>query len=249
MKTSTCNKYIFGSIGLLLIFFIYLIFQLSTKNDILFPSFESIFKSFGNLFINDGCLDIIFTIMRLIISLFISFIISFVISFLYYIFKPSIYIFKPIMFILKVAPIVAVVLYIQVLTGGSYIAPYVVSILVVTPIMIEAYISAIDSIDKDIIASLELEKTSTIRKYFEVILPTIRNNIIMSFLQTIGLTFRILIMVEYFCYLKYGIGTRLQAFMIGIDISGIIALIILCSLLSLIVETIIYFVNKKLKNS
>lgn len=249
MKTSIYKKTIFISIGLVLIFLIYLILQLSTKNDILFPSFKDIFISFGKLFINDGMLDILFTILRTIISLIISFILSFIISFLYYIFKPSIYILKPLMFILKVAPIVAIVLYIQVLTGGSYIAPYVVSILVITPIMIEACVSAIDNIDKDIISSLELEKTSNVRKYFEVILPTISSNVLMSFLQTIGLTFRILIMVEYFCYLNYGIGTRLQAFMIGIDISGIIALILLSSLLSLIVESIIYFINKKLKNS
>lgn len=244
-KSFIYNKYIYFITGIIVLVLIYLFLRISLQNDILFPSFLEIGESFISFFSIKGMLNIGYSVFRVILSLTISFIISILISFLYFIFKPSINFFKPFLYILKVSPIIAIVLYIQVLTAGSYLAPYIVTTMVMVPIMVEANISAIDNMSNEVLLSLKLENNGKLHKFLKIIIPNLFPFIIMSFLQSISLGIKIVIMVEYFCYLPYGIGTILNSYMLTINIAGIISVIILACILSAIFELLIHLYRRK----
>ena len=156
MKRSIYNISFFIG-GLFLIFIVYLVLQ-ANFNEVLFPGFVEIATRFGDFFHGKGIKSVGFTVLRLIGSLGISFVVSILIAFLYFIYKPTKNLFRPLLFILKVAPIVAIVLYIQALTASnSQIAPYIVTTMMMIPLMTEAYTNGIDNISQGVLYSLKLE--------------------------------------------------------------------------------------------
>ena len=157
--------------GVFVIFILYFILQ-SAFNTVLFPTIGEIGTRFLDFFHVKGLISFGYTLLRLLISLAISFVVSIGISYLYFLFKPSLMIFKPLMFLLKVSPIVAIVLYVQVLTASSsMLAPYVVTTMIMIPLMTEAYVSGINSIDKTILDVLKLEGANRSYQFFKIIFP------------------------------------------------------------------------------
>jgi NitT/TauT family transport system permease protein len=244
MKRSIYNISFFIG-GIFLIFIVYLILQASF-NEILFPGLGEIFTRIGDFFHGSGITSVGFTLLRLIASLAISFVVSMLIAFLYYVFKPTKNLFKPFLFLLKVTPIVAIVLYVQALTAtNSLTAPYIVTTMMMIPLMTEAYTSGIDNIEKGVLDSLELECLNKGYSFFKVILPMISQNIILSLLQSIGMGLKVVVMVEYFCFLDYGIGTMLSTYYTAVNIAGLIATILFVAIIAGILELGVYLLKKK----
>lgn len=217
----------------------------------MFPSIGEIGSEFLNFFSGKGMAALGMTLVRLIGSLIVSFIISVLISYLYFLFKPSINLFKPLMFILKVSPIIAIILYIQVLTASvNESAPFIVTTLMLIPIMTDAYVSGIDNIEKGVLDSLELETTNRSYKFYKVIFPMISQNIALSMFQSVGLGIKVVIMVEYFCFIDTGLGGILNSYYTNINIAGLLSTIVFVSIIAAIIELSIYLVKKKvLKNN
>lgn len=215
------------------------------------PSIGEIGSEFLNFFSGKGMAALGMTLVRLIGSLIVSFIISVLISYLYFLFKPSINLFKPLMFILKVSPIIAIILYIQVLTASvNESAPFIVTTLMLIPIMTDAYVSGIDNIEKGVLDSLELETTNKSYKFYKVIFPMISQNIALSMFQSVGLGIKVVIMVEYFCFIDTGLGGILNSYYTNINIAGLLSTIVFVSIIAAIIELSIYLIKKKvLKNN
>ena len=244
MKRSIYNISFFAG-GIFVIFIIYLILQ-ACYNEILFPGIGEIFNRFGDFFHGKGIASVGFTLLRLIASLVISFVLSMGISFLYFLFKPSKKFFQPLLFLLKVTPIVAIVLYIQALTASnSETAPYIVTTMMMIPLMTEAYVSGIDNIEKDVLDSLKLECLNKASQFFLVVIPVISKNIILSLLQSIGMGLKVVVMVEYFCFLNFGIGTMLSSYYTAVDIAGLIATILFVAIIAGILEGVVFLLKKK----
>jgi ABC-type nitrate/sulfonate/bicarbonate transport system permease component len=244
MKRSIYNISFFTA-GIFLIFIVYLICQASF-NEVLFPGIGEIAIKFGDFFHGKGILSVGYTILRLIASLAISFVISMLITFLYYIFKPTKNFFKPLLFLLKVTPIIAIVLYVQAITArNAESAPYIVTTMMMVPLMTEAYTSGIDNIDKGIIDSLRLENPNKIYQFFKIIIPMIGPNIILSLLQSIGMGLKVVVMVEYFCFVDYGIGGMLSSYYTAVEISGLIATILFVAIIAGILEFGVFLLKKK----
>lgn len=244
MKRSIYNISFFVA-GIFIIFAIYLILQ-ATNNEILFPGIGEIANRFGSFFYGKGITSLGFTLLRLLASLAISFVVSMTITFLYYVFKPTKNLFRPLLFLLKVSPIVAIVLYVQALTASaSSSAPYIVTTMMMIPLMTEAYTSGIDNIDKGVLDSLKLETTNKAYQFFKVIIPVISPQVILSLLQSIGSGLKVVIMVEYFCFLKYGLGSMLSSFYTAVDIAGLIATILFVAIIAGILEFGVFMLKKK----
>ena len=244
MKRSIYNISLFAG-GIFIIFALYLILQAS-YNEVLFPGIGEIFTKFGDFFHGKGIVSVGYTILRLLVSLVISFIVSMGIAFLYFIFKPTKNFFKPILFLLKVTPIVAIVLYIQALTASNSVtAPYIVTTMMMIPIMTEAYTNGIDNIDEAILDSLKLEDLCKAKQFFLIVIPVISQNIVLSLLQSIGMGLKVVVMVEYFCFLDNGIGTMLNSYYTSVQIDGLIATILFVAIIAAILEVGVYLLKKK----
>ena len=196
---STTKKYLFGCSSVILIFIVWQVISLTQNNSYIFPGIDEIFKSIGAIFIDlDSLTALGTTLLNVLIVIIIAFMIALLVSFIYIIIPQSIYFFKPIINILKAAPFAIISIYIL-YSFFEYkeIAPSIVAFLVVFPLMIEGIIGAIDNIDKNIIDDLKMLDINTFKKFLYVYIPLCIPFIVTTFLQSFGLSLKVMIMSEY----------------------------------------------------
>ena len=170
MKNSTSVSKIINiiiGIGLLILFWVILSY---TNDNFVFPKIEAIFNAFIDIISNKVILlNSLFSLLRVILVILISLIISFIISFIYMIKKDSIYLFKPLIIILKSSPLAIISVYLWISLGANK-APYIITLLMVLPVIIEGFISSLNNIDLMYINQLKTENVSYIKKFFKIYL-------------------------------------------------------------------------------
>ena len=70
-------------------------------------------------------------------------------------------------------------------------------------------------------------------------------NIILSLLQSIGMGLKVVVMVEYFCFVDYGIGGMLSSYYTAVEIAGLIATILFVAIIAGILEFGVFLLKKK----
>lgn len=247
MKTSTTlSKISFFASGIVLIFVFYLIVSIVKDNQLIYPSWNSIFISLGELLTSKEIyLSLGMTLLRVIIVLGISLAISLLISFIYLLKKDVFLIFKPLLLLLKATPLAIVSVYLWISLGADK-APYLITLLMVLPVMIEGFIAALDEIDTIYLLTLKTENVSFIKKYLIIYLPLIMPYILMTCLQTFGLGIKVMIMGEYICQSNNSLGNIVYLYKQNLDFAHLFALLIEVVILVFIVEIAVKIVKKKL---
>lgn len=208
--TNSINKkdYIkrsFYLLGILFIILIWYIGFLSFDNDFIVPSINQTINSLEKLFIDSYTYKVLFaTLLRLFISISVCFILGVILACLskiYYQFKSFI---KPIITLLKTLPItVLIVLLLVALSSDSLY--YIVGV-VVLPIIYEATINGLDSIDNNIVDAVKLESNINVDVVKKIYLPLTLPYIFTSLLQSFGLGLKVLVMAEFISNTKHSIG-------------------------------------------
>ena len=251
-KNSTFINYVFFSLGIISIFLIYFLISLSKSNtsqNFIYPNWDEVFVSIGDILANPLTLSAIgWSLLRLLICVLSSFVITIIVSFLYVVYKPSISFLRPFLFFIKVAPVAAISIYLW-LAVGSEGSTYVVSIMVILPLMLEASLTSIDNIDKSIIDELRITKTSTLNKFVRVYIPMVLPYLLMSILQSFGLGFKVVIMQEYLTYTRRSIGNLLHQYLDGLEISKILALIVIVVVIVGLMEIAIISYKKHIEKN
>lgn len=249
MKLSTLTKkitlYLIGFIIIIIAWDIYA----SIKNfELVFPRINTIFDSLIKLLKTKETYELIIaSLVRIIISLIIALIISLFITFCYSMVNESINLYRPILTIFKSTPLVIISLFIYMAFSGDF-GPIFVNILVSIPIITEGLINGINSIDKDIVDQFKLEKTNKFQKFILLELPMNKNTLIMVILQTLGLSFKVIIMAEYLCQTNNSIGKTLESIKAALLFNELIAWGIIIVLIVSILELLINKINKSLDN-
>lgn len=249
MKNSiTLHKYIYLIIGIFFIFILWTIISLSQNNEFIFPNIFQIFNAFSKLILEKEILiSSLFTLLRVLLVCIISFIISSIIALIYVLNKETIFLFKPMLILLKASPLAIISVYLWIALGAE-IAPYLITLLMVLPVMIEGLIASINNIDQIYIDALKLEKVSIFKKFYYVYLPMILPYIIMSFLQTFGLGIKVMIMGEYICQSNNSLGQIIYILKQNLAFDQLLALLILILIIVFLVEFLIKTISKKLIN-
>lgn len=250
MKASTTkNKIINYSLtvsSILLIVLIWSIISISYKNEMIFPNINQILNAFINIFKSTNNINaILITFLRVIITVIICFIISILIVGLYILIPNSIHFFKPLIQIMRSTPLAVISIFIFILIGDK-LGPFVITILMSLPITIEGLITSVDEINKDIIDELKTYKGSTIIKIKDIYIPIIFPFIIMTLIQTLGMSFKVMIMGEYICQTDTSIGKILYGIKANLEMDSLIAYGILIVLVVSIIELIIKEIKKSL---
>ena len=241
----TQSKILFFSTGILLIFLSWIIFSSIKDNDV-FPKVDKIFNALINLLKDkDLYIALGMSILRVIIVILSSLICSFIISFLYVIKKSSYYLFKPLILLLRATPLAIISVYLWI-SLSSDIAPYFITFLMVLPISIEGFITAIDQINNDMLDAAKLEQGSTLYKFFTIHIPSIFPYIIMTLLQTFGMGVKVMLMGEYMCQSNDSLGNLIYAYKANIEFDYLLALMIIIVLIVFLIEMLIRKTSKKL---
>ncbi len=246
MKTSISKNRIFYSL-LTTVFIIIIIALVSyqKKDSQIYPSVEAILTQlWRNLTEKTAILAILSTFMRVIITLILSLLTALLIGILYYYHPESIGFLKPILVFAKCAPIAAISIYLFIIVGAK-LSPYIITYLVIMPVMCEGVIASIEKMPRGIVEELALTKASRFYKFRKIYLPLMKKDILTNFLQTIGLAFKVMIMGEYLTQCKGSIGIMIYDAFTVLNMAQLLAIIVEIIIIVLIGELIVKKVEKR----
>lgn len=244
MKTSTIRKISFSSITIILLFVLWVILSATKNNEMIYPSLGNIFKEFLNCFQGSNLLILLKTLLRVLITLGLSLAFSLVVLILYILYKDSYAFFAPIIKIMRSVPFICLSLFI-VLFFERNVAPYIMSFLVIIPLMVDGLIGGVNQISKGLKDDLAMHDVSFFARIFKIYLPILFPNFMVIILQTFGLCLKVMIMGEYFAQMPSSLGLLLYNAKSYLEISVIMAWTIMIVLLVALIEIVVHIFSRK----
>lgn len=248
MKISTHKrKVVAGSLSISAIVCIVLGWMILSnvyQNEYTFPSIFHIFKSLGEILSTPSDLKAIgMTILRAILSVIITVGIGIIITSIYMICPITISFFNPIIRIMRSVPLAVISIFILILAKEKT-QPYFITILMTLPVVFEGLITATNEIGHEIIDEMRLLKGSIFIKIRKIYIPIIFPYIMMTIIQALGMSFKVLIMGEYLCYTNVSIGKNLYDLK-ALGMVGLLAYGILIVVIVSILEFMIWLIKIK----
>ncbi len=248
MRISTSkNKIISVSLSITSIFIIFLFWIFLSnryQNEYTFPNISKIFNSLVEIFNSKDDLKAIgMTIFRAIVAVCICLLMGIVMISIYIICPISISFFRPIIRMMRSVPLAVVSIFILILVKDRT-QPYVITILMTFPVVFEGLITSINEINSGITDEMKLLKGSPFSKIKDIYLPIILPYIIMTIVQALGMSFKVLIMGEYLCYTDVSIGKNLYDLK-SLGMSSILAYGIIIVLVVSILEYIVLIIKNR----
>jgi NitT/TauT family transport system permease protein len=233
-------------IHILSLCFIILGWQLAASiinNVYILPNLTVVMKALIELLLKTNTYTIIFlSILRLLSSILIAVSFGIILGLFAGIWLNLDVFLKPLVTILKTLPVASIIVVILIIFAKST-ALYVITFLILFPIIYEATKQGVLTIDKQIIDSLKLEpkRLSILIKamYLPLSFPYIKT----SFLQSFGLGFKVLIMAEFISQADQSIGRALYNSSISIDYALVFAWTILIIVIAYIIDSLVNLVK------
>ena len=131
---------------------------------------------------------------------------------------------------------VASMLVVILLWIGAKNAPIVICAMVVFPVFYEMILESIKNMEQSFVEVISLDSSFNFFVFRKVYLPAIANNLFISFVQSIGLGFKVLVMSELIAYTEDSIGKKIYTSKLNLDIEGVFAWTIIIIFIVMIIE-------------
>ncbi|PAT01957.1 hypothetical protein CI105_03615 [Candidatus Izimaplasma bacterium ZiA1] len=241
--TKKKNIYISHSLSTLSVFILILIWQLYSikiNNSIIMPQPFDVLETLWELLISLKTYSIILaTFKRLFITIGISTLLGLslgLISGMHYQLEAFL---KPIVVSLRTLPVISIIVIVLILYGNVF-SLYIITFLLLFPIIYQAELDGVKHIDPLLISVLKLEcnrcSPRGIRMvYLPLSLPFLRTGII----QSAGLGIKILVVAEYISQAKVSIGREIYLGRINLEYNLVFAWSIILIIVVLLVEHLV----------
>ena len=143
---------------------------------------------------------------------------------------------------------VASMLIVILLWIGAKDAPIVICAMVVFPLFYEMILESIKNMEKSYLEVISLDSSFNFFVFRKVYIPSILNNLFISFIQSIGLGFKVLVMSELISYTEDSIGKKIYTSKLNLDIEGVFAWTIIIIAIVMIIEWILRMARKSIKD-
>lgn len=228
-----------------ILLFLWEIIALKINNDIYLPTLQQVFISMKEIVLEDRfILDVVSTISRCILSFFIALVVALILG----IISNNLNIFKnfltPITSLARSIPNMVLIV-LTLIWFNKESAPYIVVFIMVFPVLYDAILGSMKSIDKGILEMAELYKISRKDKILNIYLPSIKFSLVSILSSTISLGFKIVIAGEVYGQPLYGIGAMIQSEKVNFNTTGIFAWIIIIVIISSILNLIEKFLLRR----
>lgn len=245
MKNSIVKKGYF-TLGILLIFVIWIIGEAIIDNSYVVPSIKDTFIAFLELFTKVHTYKVLgYTLLRLVLSISVCFLLGMLLAILSYHFERFKWFIKPLITLFKTLPIAVIIILLWIIFNKEY-APYYIVGVVVLPVVYEAILIGLENINTDILDEVKLSTGVTPRVLFSVHLPIIFPAILTSIIQSVGLGLKVLVMAEFICQPNYSIGNEFVYYKeVAMEMEYLYAWSIILILFVLSVELLISYISKK----
>lgn len=237
------KKYFYGGLSILFLLIIWQLFSSSLDNQYILPAPLLVFYSFIELLLEGSTyLIILLTLTRLILALIASTLIAIILGVIAGNYKSFEYFLKPIVSSLRTLPVASVIIIIIILIGNDF-SLYLITFLMIFPLVYEAAKDGIINISNDLKDSIALEGHHPLVIMTKVQLPLALPFIKTALFQSLGLGFKVIVMAEFIIQSTKGIGNELYKGSISINYHLVFAWTLIIILLVMIME----FLIKKLK--
>lgn len=245
MKNNKLLNLIAPLISILCIVVLWIVLALVVNNKYLMPGFFTTVKECFRLFTIGEFYHALFgTLLRSIIAFLVAFFLALCLAVLTYR-KPKLTSFiSPVISIIRVLPTIAIVLIVLVWTS-SFIAPIIVTFLVVFPTLFLNVKSALDGVDKEQLEMLKVFNVCKKQVLKKVIFPQIAPPIILAMGAGLALNIKLMVAAEVLSYTINSIGNLLQLSKVYDQMATMMALVLVTVIIGLLIEWVFTFISKK----
>jgi len=153
--------------------------------------------------------------------------------------KPGIaHFLKPIVTLLRTVPVISIVV-IVLIVFGFRTTPYIITFLMIFPLIHQAVYEGIRNIDPELIDVYRLEDNRFFSGLWNCYLPLIFNEIKTALLQSAGLGIKVLVMAEYLAQTQRSIGNMLYLEKVNLRFDYVFAWTLVLILIAVILEALI----------
>ena len=218
---------------------VWIIVYYSVKNDYVIPSFQNTFTSIWRDCIAKGAFWTAFgnTFLRTLLAFIISFIIAAALACLCALSKKMAAFIMPFMVFLRTLPTLAVVLILLIWTNPR-IAPVIVTVLVLFPMIHARLYTAIDGIDGGIRQMIKVYNIPKNQAIFKIYLPMITPEVLPQTGADISLGLKIMVSAEVLASTFKSLGGMMQDARIYLDMPRLAALTLLTVLVGLAIDIV-----------
>ena len=229
--------WILSSIISLLLLWLILFYMVDHR--LILPSPLDVLLTIGGLASEGSSLAIMgLSLVRLLISVCASAFLGIILGSLAGLKKRVSWVLHPYITILRTIPVISIVV-ILLIVLGYVITPYIITFLMVFPIIYQAADEGIKNIDQSYIDVYRLEAHDLRLAFKYMYYPLIKPYLILAFLQSFGLGLKVLVMAEYLAQTKNSIGHALYMAKTNLDYQTVFAWTIILILLSILMEFLI----------
>lgn len=214
-------------------------------NSYLLPTFSQTVSVFFSLLGKAEFYRVVFgTLSRSLIAFVFSFSLALILALITNRRKVATKIVAPIISIIRVLPTIAVVLLLRVWTD-EFVAPILVTFLVVFPTLYLSVKSALDSVDYDQIEMCKVFGVSSKDILLKVKLPQIYPPILSAIGAGLSLNLKLMVAAEVLAYTANSLGNLLQLSKLYDQTATMMALVLVTVILGLIIEGVFSLICKK----
>ena len=227
-----------------LMWLIWVIAYYSVKNDYVVPSVSDTFKSFGKCLISESFwVAFLYTLLRTAFSFLVSFMLAVALVALGAVCKPFNSFVKPFTSVLRTVPTLAIILILLFWTTPK-VAPVIVTVLVLFPLIYSQLAAAVKGIDEGIIEMAEVYKIGKRERLTKIYLPLISPNVLSQTGANISLGIKVMISAEVLAGTYRSLGGMMQNARFYVDMPRLAALTIIAVLIGLLIDMCFSFIEK-----
>ena len=231
-------------IGLVLFILVWYIAAAAVGISILLPTPIETLKEFFLLFGSSKFyLAIGSTLLRTIVGFLIAFILAAIFAFFSSRSRFVKNLFYPFSVILRVLPTISVILLVMIWFRSS-VAPYVITFLIIFPILYKTILDAIEGVDSKLLEMAESYRFSAKKKLYYIYIPQMMPSLLTGASITLSFSVKLTIAAEVLCYTKDCIGKNLQEASAYIETASLLAWTLVAVILGFLLEGTLLFVKK-----
>lgn len=217
----------------------------AVDNQYLLPSFSQTLSVFFGLFSKAEFYQVLLgTVLRSLISFGLSFLLALGLALITNRYRWASKMVSPIISIIRVLPTIAVVLLLLVWTD-EFVAPIIVTFLVVFPTLYLNVKNALDGVDYDQIEMCKVFGVSKKEILLKVQLPQIYPPILSAVGAGLSLNLKLMVAAEVLAYTSNSLGNLLQLSKLYDQTATMMALVLVTVVLGLVIEGIFSIICKK----
>ncbi len=237
------KKYLYTLVGIAVLITIWETVALILNEPLLFPSPFLAIKEFFSLLSSPALPTALLTTgLRALVGFLIAFLLGCALGILGYRYPCFKHGFAPFITVLRSVPTMSIILVVVIWFSPS-VGPAIIGFLIIFPTIYQSFLSALDSVDKNLIEMSKVYRISNKDKLFGLYLPSIRKNVLASARSQISLNVKVVIAGEVLAYTAKSIGMQMYITKIDIATGLLFGWTIYAVLLSFLFESAVVLID------